>query len=188
MNKFLAILPAIFALALSAADAPATPAPTARPDDPAQGDALKNGAESLHYRQRIVTGKVTDMKDTDVTAEGKTENHLLAKVTTFTNRVVIVDLGARKALKNEIKTGDEIAAFGITGRLNELPLVVASKVATIMPIEGREEIFESIPVDNNPKTEGANSSERLSKEAIQKSNENSQSPAPPANPRKNEDR
>jgi len=171
MKKFHAILPiALFAIAVSAADAPAPPTQPP-PSDNKNPDALKQGVETMHYRQRVVTGKVSDMKETDVAAEGKTENHMLAKVTTYHDRVVIVDLGPRNALKTEIKTGDEIAAFGITGRLNQLPLIMASKVATIVPIEGREEIYESIPVDYQP-SDAANSSQRLSQEAMRKSNDN----------------
>jgi len=174
MNKFFAMFPiALFAIVVSAADAPAPPpnqpAPPENQPSAQQSDALKKGEQTLHYRQRTVTGKVADLKETEVTPQGKpAENHMLAKVNTHEGRTVIVDLGPRNALRNEIKTGDEIAAFGITGRMNERPLIVAHRVGTVLPIEGREEIYESLPADYQP-TEGLNSSERVPQDTIRRS-------------------
>jgi len=171
------VLVAVVSTSLCAADGPNQPP---QRDDQRQADApndnLKPGQENLTYRQRMVTGKVNEIKEIDVTADNKNENHLLAKVTTVNNNVVIVDLGPRASLKNEVKAGDEIAAFGITGRLNERPLIVASKIATITPIEGREEIYESIPVnyDRNAQNNqnAGTSNERFAQDALQRSNAN----------------
>lgn len=127
----------------------------------------------LSYRQRVVTGKVLDTKEADVTAEGKTEKHFLAKIQTLENFPVCVDFGPKENLKTEIKKDDEVAAFGIAGRLNNKPLVFASKVALITPIANREEIFESVPVGfnqgqgNQQGNSGQNSTERLGQQAFQ---------------------
>jgi len=129
----------------------------------------------LSYRQRVVTGKVLDTKEADVTAEGKTEKHFLAKVQTLENFPVIVDFGPKEKLKSEINKDDEIAAFGIAGRMNKKPLVFASKFAMITPIDGRDEIFESVPVSFNGQNENANqagnqaqnSSQQLGQQAFQ---------------------
>ena len=114
-------------------------------------------------------GKVADTKEAEVTAEGKKETHFLAKITTYDNHTVIVDLGDKSALKTEVKSGDEIAAFGVTGRLNQRPLILAAKFATIVPIEGREEIFESVPVSNQ--NDSANSNQQFSQQALERSND-----------------
>jgi len=130
-------------------------------DNLAKGDEHSKGPkeENLTYRQRMVFGTVKDVKDIDVTAEGKTENHMLAKLETQDKQLIVVDLGPRGGLKSEVKAGDEIAAFGIAGRLRQKPLIVASKIATIVPIEGREPIFESVPASfttEQGKESGAN--------------------------------
>jgi len=126
----------------------------------AQKPLPSEGNTQFTFRQRMVTGQVMDTKEADITTEGKSENHLLAKVKTYTGHVVIVDLGTKSALKNDIKNGDEIAAFGVTGRLNERPLVVASKVATIQPIQGREDILESIPASYMQDQQGQQGQQR----------------------------
>jgi len=160
---------------------PNQPPPPREEQQAAKEEKLKPGNENLTYRQRMVTGKVDEVKEIDITADGKAENHLLVKVTTLNKHVVIVDLGPKAGLKNEIKAGDEIAAFGITGRLNERPLIVASKFAQIMPIEGRDDIYESIPVSYNQ--DGQNqqnqqgqtadaSNQRFAQDALQRSNAN----------------
>jgi hypothetical protein len=176
MKKFYGILPVVLMAAIAwASDAPTQPNENAQPENRDQNQAEQSKAPkqaTLTYRQRMITGKVADMKEADVATEGKTENHFLAKVNTHDNRVVVVDLGPRSGLKAEIKPGDEIAAFGITGRLNQRPLIVASKVATIVPIEGREEIYESIPASYE-RSEGATPNERFAEEALRKSNEKS---------------
>jgi len=176
MKAFYAILP----LTMMAVLATAADTPPENRDEKKQENAAKPLPDQANakftYRQRMVTGSVMDLKEADITADGKSENHLLAKVQTYGGHVVIVDLGAKAALKNEIKTGDEIAAFGITGRLNERPLVVANKVATIMPIEGREEIFESVPVNFDDRqgnnAQDMKSNHQFSQEALRRSNEN----------------
>jgi len=208
MKAFYGILPlAMVALIASAADEPGQPNQGNPPQteqqkqENAQKPLPTQGDQQFTYRQRMVTGQVLDTKEADVTAEGKTESHLLAKVKAYSGHVCIVDLGPKSALKSEIKTGDEIAAFGITGRMNERPLVVASKVATIQPIQGREDIYESIPAGylqeqqqqgqqrtgmNNPQNpnqqfngqnpnqqnNGQNSNQQFTQEAIRRSNEN----------------
>ncbi len=181
--KILGLIPFFcLALSVSAADE-SQPKPDRPPLTPEQRDPKLSendkGEQNLTYRQRMVTGQVTDTKETEVTAEGKTENHFLAKVTTYGNRVVIVDFGQKSALKNEIKAGDEIAAFGITGRLNQLPLVVASKFAHIQNIEGREDIYEAVPINtdnrsdnSNTPTDLATNNKSFSEEALRRSNNN----------------
>src|ERR1043165_140391 len=135
MNKFYAIFTAaLMTLLVSAADQPSPPAPPNNDKFPAeQSSDPKKKEESLTYRQRMITGKVTDVKELEVTAEGKNESHLLAKVSMYpeTDHIIVIDLGPKAALKTEIKTGDEIAAFGVTGRINKHPLIVASKIAMI---------------------------------------------------------
>jgi len=203
MKALYGILPlAMVALIASAADEPGQPNqgnqgnPPQLTEQQKQENAQKplpdQGNQQFTYRQRMVTGQVLDTKEADVTAEGKSENHLLAKVKTYSGHVVIVDFGPKNVLKNEIKTGDEIAAFGITGRMNERPLVVASKVATIQPIQGREDIYESIPASYLQEQQqgqqqgqqqqqgeqrtglnnGQNSNQQFTQEAIRRSNEN----------------
>jgi hypothetical protein len=150
-------------------------------DEPRQGDAAGQALnehpkdEKLTYRQRMVAGKVTDMKEADVTQDGKNENHVLLKVETFQGRTLIVDVGPKAGMRHELKTGDEIAAFGVAGRLNERPLIVASKIAHIMPIEGREDIYETLPADFDKEAgynQNMNSNQQLAKEGLRQSNEN----------------
>jgi len=180
MKTFYTLVPlALLAVMISAADAP-SPAPQNPPENrgPATpevrgekngGNLPQSGDANLMYRQRMATGKVTDMKEAEITVEGKTETHLLAKLSTFGDRSIVVDLGPRAGLKSEIKNGDEIAAFGTVGRLNERPLIVASKIATIIPIEGRQDIYESIPA-NYEQSNASNSDRSLARDALQSSN------------------
>lgn len=195
MKRYFAILPiAVLSLMVAAADQPNQPAQDNRDQNNAQNRDQFNRDDrqvtqdnrdehrdpnapkqaELSYRQRVITGKVLDTKEADVTAEGKTEKHFLAKVQTFDGFPVVVDFGSKENLKTEIKKDDEIAAFGIAGRMNKKPLVFASKIAMITPIDGRDEIFESTPVsfDQNQDPNAAgnqnpNSSERLGQEALQ---------------------
>lgn len=168
---------ATIVLASCLASAADNPAPPPNPNQPPPGEQrdqannLQPGHENLSYRQRLVTGKVDEVKEIDVSSDGKkTENHLLAKMTTYGGRMVIVDLGPREGLKSEVKAGDELAAFGITGRLNERPLIVASKIATIVPIQGREDVFESIPVSYDNQSENSSNNAQFGKDAINRSN------------------
>jgi len=154
MKKFCALIPFLFAVVLFAADdknpppnQPPPPQATDKDKDNLAKDEHSKGPkeESLSYRQRMVFGTVKDVKDIDVKAEGKTENHMLAKLEMHDKQMIVIDLGPRGGLKSEVKAGDEIAAFGIAGRLHQKPLIVASKIATIVPIEGRDQIFEAVP-------------------------------------------
>jgi len=192
MKALYGILPLVMAaLVASAADEPVQPNQGNQGNPPlteqqkqenAQKPLPDQGNQQFSYRQRMVTGQVLDTKEADVTAEGKSENHLLAKVKTYSGHVVIVDFGTKTALKTEIKTGDEIAAFGITGRMNERPLIVASKVATIQPIQGRDDIYESVPASFMQEQQqgeqrtglnnAQNSNQQFTQEAIRRSNEN----------------
>ncbi|HLX62367.1 MAG TPA: hypothetical protein VKX17_13905 [Planctomycetota bacterium] len=156
MSRHFLIFPvALLSFTLFAADTPTTPnESSADKDKAAQSKEPKQ--QDLSYRQRIVTGKIAGMKDAEVKAEGKTETHTLAKIQTPGEHVIVVDLGTHGSLKTEFKEGDEIAAFGIAGRMNQKPLLVASKVAKIVPIEGRDDIYESIPASFEENRQGNN--------------------------------
>lgn len=104
-------------------------------DSEANAQASTEKQEHLGIRQRLVAGKVIDVKEADINGQ----NHLLAKVETFGGHVAVIDLGMKEQMpKLSIENGQQIVAFGTVGRLNKLPLVVAEKVGQIMEVPGRE--------------------------------------------------
>jgi hypothetical protein len=106
------------------------------------GQADSGQKEMLGIRQRLVAGKVLDVKEADINGQ----NHMLAKVETFKGHIAVIDLGMKEQMPNlSIQKGQQIFAFGTVGRLNKLPLIVAEKVGQIMDVPGRELQEQSQP-------------------------------------------
>jgi hypothetical protein len=126
----------------------------------AAGAQQKPARMKMGYRQRLVAGKVLDMKDVEVKGYGQqqSETHVLARIRTFKGATVIVDLGLRNQMPEPVKVGDQIVAFGTVGRLNRRPVIIADKMAEIRNIPGRREIYESYPV-NYPSDKSGKSNE-----------------------------
>jgi hypothetical protein len=62
--------------------------------------------------------------------------HVLAKIETPSGHIVIADLGTREDVKNaKLVVGEQVEVYGVVGRLNNRPLLVAEQMGEVINIK-----------------------------------------------------
>lgn len=95
-------------------------------------------AEAAAPSRPLIQGRVIDTRD--VPLEGRRGAHRLVKVRTSAGRILVADLGRRDRLDKDVKLrrGESIALRGYWGRINGRPVLFATHIADLIPIDRPE--------------------------------------------------
>jgi hypothetical protein len=99
----------------------------------APGDA-KTEDIPTNPRRRALMGKLLETKE--ISLQGQDAKHVLAKIETPSGHIVIADLGTRQDVKDaKLSAGEQIEVYGVVGRLNNRPLLVAEQMGEVINIK-----------------------------------------------------
>ena len=98
----------------------------------APGEKVEDVPNNPKYR--ALMGKLLGTKE--VAIQGYEAKHVLAKIETPSGHIVIADLGLREDLKDaRLIEGEQLEIYGVVGRLNERPLLVAESIGEVINIK-----------------------------------------------------
>ena len=85
-------------------------------------------------RHRAIMGKLVETRE--IAIQGMDDKHVLAKIETPSGHIVIADLGTRQDVKDaHLTAGEQLEVYGVVGRLNERPLLVAEQMGEVVNIK-----------------------------------------------------